>query len=116
MGEANQLLATSTRLEHKYHALPSYASQRLSLALEEDRGVRPLRYARQIAWGRGIFSVFKVSLHTAVGILATVLIPLWLSVTATGLEVTCACAAAIPPACMLSAPAAGLINAFAFQN
>jgi len=38
--EANQLLATSTSLERKYHALPHYASQRLSMSLEEDASVR----------------------------------------------------------------------------
>lgn len=40
--EANQLLATSTSLERKYHALPHYAAQRLSMSLEEDSSVRHL--------------------------------------------------------------------------
>lgn len=41
MGEANQLLATNMVLEHKYHALPMHASQRLSLSGEESIHVRP---------------------------------------------------------------------------
>ena len=38
--EANQLLATSTSLERKYHALPHYATERVSTSLEEDAHVR----------------------------------------------------------------------------
>ena len=40
MGEANSLLATSTQLETKYLALPSYAERRNSMQLLEDAHVR----------------------------------------------------------------------------
>ena len=40
VGEANSLLATSTGLEAKYLALPSYAERRNSMQLLEDVHVR----------------------------------------------------------------------------
>ena len=40
VGEANNLLATSTQLETKYLALPSYAERRNSTQLLEDAHVR----------------------------------------------------------------------------
>jgi len=40
VGEANSLLATSTQLEAKYLALPSYAERRNSMQLLEDAHVR----------------------------------------------------------------------------
>ncbi len=40
VGEANSLLATSTQLETKYLALPSYAERRNSMQLLEDAHVR----------------------------------------------------------------------------
>ena len=42
VGEANSLLATSTRLETKYLALPSYAERRNSMQLLEDTQVYPV--------------------------------------------------------------------------
>jgi hypothetical protein len=41
VGEANSLLATSTQLEAKYLALPSYAERRNSMQLLEDTQVDP---------------------------------------------------------------------------
>ena len=41
VGEANSLLATSTRLEAKYLALPSYAERRNSMQLLEDTQANP---------------------------------------------------------------------------